>query len=76
MLREGDGVVQHVLELGQHVRDLPHDHRQGGDTGVRPGCYVSALNWDMTYEHPSNIQIYHSLRVDFIFAASEYVDVN
>ena len=43
MLREGDGVVQHVLELGQHVRDLPDDHGQGGDAGVRPGRYVSAL---------------------------------
>ena len=48
VLCEGDCVVEHVLELGQHVRDLPHDHRQGGDTGVRPGCYVGALNWDMS----------------------------
>ena len=49
VLGEGDGVVQHVLELGQHVRDLPHDHRQGRDSGVRPRCYVGALNWDMRF---------------------------
>ena len=63
VLCEGDGVVQHVLELGQHVRDLPHDHRQGRDTGVRPRRYVSALGmfWLLTV---------------LILATSEYVDVN
>ena len=63
VLCEGDGVVQHVLELGQHVRYLPHDHRQGRDTGVRPGCYVGALGmvWLLTV---------------LILATSEYVDAN
>ena len=41
---EGDGVVQHVLELGQHVRDLPHDHGEGRDAGVRARRYVGALS--------------------------------
>ena len=40
---ERDGVVEHVLELGQHVGDLPDDHGQGRDAGVRPGSYVGAL---------------------------------
>ena len=35
VLRQGDGLVQHVLELGQHARDLPvgkHPRiREGGE---------------------------------------------
>ena len=40
---ESDGVVQHVLELGQHVGDLSDDHGQGGDSRVRAGSYVCSL---------------------------------
>ena len=42
---EGDGVVQHVLELGQHVRDLAHNHGEGRDAGVRARRYVGALSF-------------------------------
>ena len=36
VLGEGDGLVQHVLELGQHAGDLAHDH------GERRGAAVGA----------------------------------
>lgn len=43
VLGQGDGVVQHVLELGQDVGDLAHDHGQSGGAAVGPGRDVGPV---------------------------------
>ena len=43
VLGESDGLVQHVLELGQHARDLPHDHGQCSGASISAGGDVSSI---------------------------------
>ena len=43
VLGEGDGVVEHVLELGQDVGDLAHDHGKGGGAAVGARRDVGAV---------------------------------
>ena len=43
MLSQRDGLVQHVLELGEHARDLADNHREGGGASIRPDGDVSSV---------------------------------
>ncbi len=43
VLGEGDGLVQHVLELGEDVGHLAHDHGEGGGAAVGARGDVGAV---------------------------------